>query len=61
MSCFNFACCISGVVCTVCESKWVRKRVNTEESFMEERGIECIEVLVGWDPLLVAHLPIVKH
>ena len=57
---FNFACCISGIVCTVNESmwvsfskrkkkkeesKWVRKSVNTEESFMKERGIEWIEVV----------------
>ena len=36
------------------ESKWVRKSVNTKESFMEEKGIEWIEVVMGWDPLLVA-------
>ena len=27
------------------ESKWVRKSVNTEKSFIEERGIEWIEVV----------------
>ena len=47
---FNFACCISGIVCAIneCkwvsfskrkkkkeESKWVRKSVNTEKSFIE--------------------------
>lgn len=46
----------SRVVCTVSESKWV----NTEESFMEEREIERNEVVVGWDPLLVAICPLTR-